>query len=531
MAERTNNRYKDLTDDIRIGYNYIKDKFYVSNKGSITYRSSISDIQKVLHSLEIYYVTDDTFQSFKDTMEEITDLYYTLSDTGSYIASIQFNDFSDYPLTIDCEKGKIFITNSTTIYDLRVKESPKVVRIPKLCSFYKEVLGLNISKEDMTILYDLLTAYYKPTCYVQLEKRENKEDPLYYGNSLILSNYSETANMVYNWRYNPLNKTTPTDIGNIISINANTNTITLNQPINPDIIEEYGIKEGSSILIYGTEIKIGNDTFTCDGTYAVSDINSNIITVSDTIPCNYTFPYYTCSFVSDTYSIVSMSRDTNSIEIEETPNNIIIGNTICVLGADIDETISCNGVYTVNNVQDNTIYVEEPIPTNFTGLNAKVYKEAESYNIEKIENKTIYLLSSDITLNQDKVIVYNNNINEIYTVSEQTHNTVTVIENIENYISEYPKLQYPIPSNEVEVNVTYTKEQYEEKYPLGSFILDSPEQAREYVLASFTVIPPMDIIHLPYKKYQGYIDIKLYDIGNITMKFIGLENEISKGWF
>ena len=531
MITKTNNRYKDLTDDIRVGYNYIKNKFYVANKGSVTYRDTIQAIQLVLHSLDIFNVTDATIQAFKDTMEEVIDIYYTLSNTGAYISSIQFNDFSDYPIIVDCEKSKLYIKNSTVIYDLKTKESPKIVRVPRLCSFYKDTLGLQISQADMLILYNLLVSYFEPTCYVQFQDREDKEDPLYYGDTLILSNYSETANAVYNWKYNPLNKNNPLNIANITEINADTNSIILDKPLNPELIETYNINEGSIIMIQGTSIQISDNTYTCDGSYTVSDINSNIITVSSTLPISYSYPYYTCSLVSDTYNIVSIDRDTNSIEVEETPDNILIGNTICIIGTTTTteyETVSCDGVYTVNNIQDNTIYVNEVIPTNFNGTGAKLYKEVYTCNIDKIENRIIYFTEiPSITMTQHEVIVYNNSINTVYTVSGQQENTIAVVEQIDNYIAEYPQVQYPIPSNEVRVSVTYVKEQYEQELPISEFILDTPEQARNYIAQyNFTVVPSVDIIHEVYKEYKGTYDIELQDIGNITMKFTGLYKEV-----
>ena len=531
MAEKTNNRYKDISDYIRVGYNYIKNKFYVSNKGSVTYRNTIKDIQAVLHALNIDYIEDTTIASFKATMEEVTDIYYTLSDTGAYISSLQFNDFSDYPIILDCEKSKLYIKNSTVIYDLKTKESPKIVRVPRLCSFYKEVLGLDISQSDMLELYELITSYYYPTCYVQLQPRNYKEDPLYYGDTLILSNYSESANAVYYWKYNPLNKSIPKNIANITGINANNNQIILKEPLSEETIKEYNLTENSIILVNGVNVQIGDNTYTCDGSYTISDINSNIITVSNTLPINYQYPYYTCSLISDTYNIVSIDRDTNSIEVEETPDNILIGNTICILGTTITteyETLTCDGIYTVNNIEDNFIYVNEVIPTNYTGTGAKIYKEVYTCNIDKIENQIIYFTETpSITMTQHKVMVYNNSINTVYTVSGQQENTIAVTEQIDNYISEYPQMQYPIPSSEVRVTITYVKEQYEQELPLGEFILDTPEQARDYLLNyTFVKAPSESLIYKVYKEYEYKIEVRLRNIGYIDMKFLGLYSEI-----
>ena len=126
---RQNKRYIDITDYIRVGYNYMKDMFYVMNKGAISYRANIPDIQAILHSLNITDIEDSTIEGFKDTYEEITNLSYTLYNTGAYISSIQFNDFSDYPLILNCEKAKLYIQNSPIVFDLNTQESPKIVRL------------------------------------------------------------------------------------------------------------------------------------------------------------------------------------------------------------------------------------------------------------------------------------------------------------------------------------------------------------------------------------------------------------------
>ena len=135
MAE-VNKRYIDVDADTRVGFNYIKQKFYVTNKEYTTYRTSIAEIQEVLHALEITDITDEELQNLKDYTEDLYKVTYTLQDTGAYIHTLQFNDFADYPLTLDCEKKKLYIMNSTIIYDLTLNESPRNVRIPRILSFY-----------------------------------------------------------------------------------------------------------------------------------------------------------------------------------------------------------------------------------------------------------------------------------------------------------------------------------------------------------------------------------------------------------
>ena len=528
---KQNKRYIDITDYIRVGYNYMKDMFYVENKGAISYRANIPDIQAILHSLNITDIEDSTIEGFKDTYEEIIKLSYTLSDTGAYISSIQFNDFSDHPLILNCEKAKLYIKNSPIIFDLNTQESPKIVRVPRLCSFYQEKLGLQISQADMLIIYNFLTSYYSPTCYVQLASREDIQDPLYYSDTLILSDYSNIANVVYYWKYNPLNLTIPSDIADIIGTNTDFNTIILKQPLDPSIIKRYNIAEESKIIINNLNITVGETPYTCDGTYTINSIEDNTIYVQETIPVTYNFPYYTLSCITDTYNITSISRDENSITLDTTPDNVLIGNTICIKGTTITteyESITCDGTYTVNNIEGNTIYVEEQIPTNYTGSNAKLYKVLYIGNIGSIENNTISLENiEEITMTLNKVIVYNNSINTVYEVINQEENKVTVQEDIEDYNPIYPQLQYPVPSHEVLIEITKVKDKYESMLPLGNIMLDTPQQALDY-LDSYTFVntPRADMIELPYTEYEPIPSIELESVGDTPCQFLGLYNEV-----
>ena len=528
---RQNKRYIDITDYIRVGYNYMKDMFYVMNKGAISYRANIPDIQAILHSLNITDIEDSTIEGFKDTYEEITNLSYTLYNTGAYISSIQFNDFSDYPLILNCEKAKLYIQNSPIVFDLNTQESPKIVRVPRLCSFYQEKLGLYISQADMLTIYSFLTSYFLPTCYVQLASRDSIEDPLYYGDTLILSDYSNIANVVYYWKYNPLNLTTPSNIADIIGTDTDFNTITLKQPLTPDIIKKYNIKEESKVIINNLSITVGDTPYSCDGTYTINSIEDNTIYVQETIPVSYSFPYYTLSCITDTYNITSISRDENSITLDTTPDNVLIGNTICIIGTTITteyESISCDGTYTVNNIEGNTVYVEEQIHTNYTGSNATLYKILPIGNIESIENNTIFLEKTpEITMTLNKVIVYNSNINTVYTCINQEENMITVEETIEDYNPIYPQLQYPVPSKEVLISITFVKEKYEDNLPLGDIMLDTPQQALDYLNNySFVAKPSNELIELPYTEYEPIPSIELTDVGDTPMNFLGLYNEV-----
>lgn len=530
MTLSTNNRYLDITDNIRIGYNYIISKYYITNKETTTYRTTVKDVQDVLHSLEIYDIQDGTIASFKSSIENVTDIYFTWSDTGAYIHTIQFNDHKDYALNLDCEKAKLYIMNSTLIFDLNTQESPKIVRVPKICSFYKDFVGLSISQEDMLIIYNFLTSYFNPTCYRQIQPRETIEDPLYYNNNMLLSNYNKKAHAVYNIRLNPRNLSTPVNIESIISIDNNNNNIILENPIAPSIINKYDISENSPIIIHGTETMVNDTSYSSDGMYLIDTIQDNVIKVIGTIPVSYSFTYPTCYLLADTLTVLDMSRADNTITVQETPDNILVGDTIIIKGATVTteyEEISCNGTYTVTEIHENIITVQEAIPTNFTG-NATLEKQIYLSTIEKIQDNVIHLIeNTEITLQGATVIVYNNNVSTEHTVlAQDKENNIIVVDSIEEYIPQYPNLQYPSPSSEVMVNITDVDEDKEDELPIGEFLLDTPEQAQTYLSNySWVVVPPNMSELAKLKHVIAKIPLVLTN-ENVILKSLGLYSEV-----
>ena len=526
----TNNRYLDITDNIRVGYNYIISKYYIVNKETTTYRTTVKDVQDVLHSLEIYDIQDGVILSFKSSMEDLTDIYFTWSDTGSYIKTLQFNDHKDYALNLDCEKAKLYIMNSTLIFDLNTQESPKIVRVPKLCSFYKDFIGLTISQEDMLILYNFLTSYFNPTCYRQIQPRETMADPLYYNNNILLSNYNKKAHAVYNLRINPRNLSTPVDIASIISIDNNTNSIVLENPIEPSIISEYDIAENSPIIVHGTETLVNDIGYSSDGIYTIDTIHDNTIKVIGTIPVSYSYTYPTCYLLADTLIVTSMSRTDNTITVQEAPNNILIGDTILIKNAIVTteyEEISCNGTYTVTDIHENTITVQETIPTNFTG-NATLEKQIYLSTIKKIENNIIYFIDNvEITLQATTIIMYNNNVStEHMVLAQDKENNLVVVDSIEDYTPKYPDLQYPSPSTEIMVNITDVDEDKESELPIGEFLLDTPQQAQTYLSNYSWVVVPDSIPDMVSKKHvTSKIPLVLTD-KYMTLELLGLYSEV-----
>lgn len=499
MAE--NKRYIDIDIDTRIGFNYIKQKFYVTNKEYTTYRNTVADIQEVLHALEITNITDAEIQALKDYTEDLYKVSFTFQDTGAYIHTLQFNDFKEYPLTLDCEKQKLYIMNSTTIYDLTLNESPRNVRIPRILSFYKNTLGLLISTEDMRYFYSLLLSYYHPKCYNQIMYNE-ETDKYFYNNKFLLSNYNNTSDATYICTYNPNNNATYTDIGYVVGTNTTDNTIILSQNISKEDLKGY-----NKVIIQGTETTVDGSEYSADGEYTVTALGGNILQVAETMPFAYEFPYKECYVLSAQYTITEMNRTNRTITLHEQPDNILVGDVILVSGASVEsnfETISCNGTYTVESINNKVITVEEEIPTDFDG-EAILIKEIFISNISRIYNKKLTLTNStDLDLTGATILIHtiadDETTIENYTVSAFTANSITVAEDIAayNYTSTCPKLYLPIPKptedTEVLIDVTSVSDNAKEVFPMGEFMVDNFEQCQNYIgTLAHLVVPSEEI--------------------------------------
>lgn len=498
-----NKRYIDIDTDTRVGFNYIKQQFYVTNKEYTTYRNTLPQIREVLTALQIPQdnPTDEEIQALADYVETLYKVSYTLQDTGAYIHSLQFNDFSEYPLTIDCEKSKLYIMNSTTIYDLTLNESPRNVRIPKILSFYKNTLGLAISTTDMRYFYSLLLSYYKPTCYNQIGIDKNT-DKLFYNNKFLLSNYNNTSNAVYQCTYNPNDTADNTKIAYVTNTDVDTDTIITSSPVTEDMLQGR-----DKIILKGTETTVNGLDYTADGTYTIKSIEGNKIKVEETLPYSYNFPYKECYVLSAEAEVVKMEYLTRQITLTNLPANVLTGDVILISGATVSteyETISCNGTYTVELIQGNVITVKEEIPTDFEG-SATLIKEVFISNIASIRAKKLTLTdTTDLDLTGATVMVHTigdtDTSIEPYTVNTYTSSSITVLEDISayNYTNTCPKLYIPVPSPaedvEVLIDVTAVSEQAESVFPMGEFMTDTFEQCQNYIGTLAGLVIPTETI-------------------------------------
>ena len=522
----SNTRYKEI-NGIRVGYNYPLQQYYITNKETTTYRTTLEDIRDVLNTLDITTtdITDTELNIFKNNYETLFNTYYTWEDTGLYIKALQFNEWHDYPLIIDCEKATLYIKNSTTIFNIDTNESLRLIITPTLCNFYKDTLGLEIDTHVMYSYCLLLLSYYSPTrkdvqllynpkCVNIIEQKEEDDETTdyYYTNEFKAVSFDSKAPSTYTCYSNPLNQFNYTPIGNIIALTDN--KITLTESIDTDT---YPIRKGSKLQVQGITETVDNSTYTADGLYTVESIEDAIVTVSETFPITYSYPLYTCSAIASQYTITSMNRENNSITVAETPDKVFVGDKIIVQNAIISDEwgdISLNGEYTISSITENTLTVEEQLLTNFEG-NAILYKPvfiSEIADINKEDRIITFLAETEYNLENKQVMCYNSNIQniEILTIQEQPNRkSIVVEEDITLPIQEYPKLEYPIPSEATSI-VVHTSDN-EDVFPIGTFIENDFEGVQEYTeLLKGNTIPSEAIKKNLYNKVASSMSITIH---------------------
>ena len=545
MTEKTNERYIQIEGtNIVVGFNFIKQKYYITNRDKTVYSSNAEDIYNTLTTVfNITTVSEaDIVQCNTDT-ETLHDIYYTWQDNGAYIHTLQFNEFPDYALTIDCEKQKLYIMNSNVIFDLSTDES-KQARLPYICSFYKNTLGLSIPQKDMDMLYELLLSYYTPTCYNQIALEETTNTPKY-SNKFLCSNYNGEAVAVYNCTRNPNNTTEPIQVGSIESLDTNTNTIYLASPI-----EDSRLVEGSNIAIEGASIVIAETPYSADGTYTIQGILENSthnivgIVTNETLPINYEFPYIKCYVKATECTVESMDSEANTITVTGDVSNLLIGDTVVVRNAVISSThevTDLSGEYTIQSIEKHgdeyNIQVLEQVQTSYTwqSNNPSLIKGVLIGDVVSITDTTITLTNllykeADVTvlstLVADTDVIYMSNSSTEYTVGSTGSNTITTEATGILYNAQYPKLQYLNPSEEILINVTSVDESIEDMFPRGEFIVDNFEQAVAYLgSVAHLVVPNEDIKNNMYGDIPSSMTIQLSEDKTIEGKYVGLYSE------
>ena len=122
------------------------------------------------------------------------------------------------------------------------------------------------------------------------------------------------------------------------------------------------------------------------------------------------------------------------------------------------------------------------------------------------------MAETEYNLENKQVMCYNSNIQniEILTIQEQPNKkSIVVEEDITLPIQEYPKLEYPIPSESTSI-VVHTSDN-EDVFPIGTFIENDFEGVQEYTeLLKSNTIPSEAIKNNLYNKVASSMVITIH---------------------
>lgn len=513
-----------IDTDTLIGYDYENSEFYITNKDTTTKRAKVQEAFKVLQVVageqpideHGVAVTIEELILLSTNMEYLTELYYTWEDTGAYIKTIQLNDYETHPLTIDAEKQKLYIMNSTIIFDLTLNEGRRE-RLLQIQAFYRDTLGLEVSLHDLQILYLVLVSFYTPRCYNEIQLIEDREDKENYvmrhTQNLILSNYNGSAPVTYTCACNPTNQYSYSVLANITEITENAITLTNSVPS--------AIQEGTIINLSNTAYDIDIASYSANGTYQVKEVRDNIVYTTENLPAPFDYNPPKLEIVAYKTPIVSASSQLGTLTLTNFPTGLLVGDTIVVEGTEIPtpyETLSIDGTYGIIDIENKTITVSETetvietetqtltetatettvvcsltldtrVSTDYTDnqTGSYIYKPIVTNKVNTVHGATIHTeetIPATMTVNTPVCIDYvdyngDTTHREYATVKAVSTNSITVAPQLENFTANYGLLREPVPFPYVLIDIVSSKRT--DLLPTGLFMVDTPDQAIDYL--------------------------------------------------
>ena len=468
-------RVIEIDDDTLIGYDFENTLYFITNKKTTTTRVTKEEAKQVLDIVApSNTITLEQLQLLHDNYETLQNLYYTYEDTGKYIHTIQLNSYNTHPLTLDLTRAKLYIMNSDLIFDLTLNESVNY-RVPYLIDYYKNKLGLLLTTEQMTVLYNFLVYYYNPNFYIEFQPRVSLDTTLYYSNIIKLQNPNNESPVTYKLTYNPTEQYTGQSIANIVYINQNNNTIQLTEAIP----EQLQIED--QIIVKGTVTKLDEADYTDDGTYTIQALypDEKLINVVESLPIDYAQEFLPLYLTTSQTAITSIDREAYKVTLTNVPDTIQIGNKIWITGTssvEDQQTVSADGEYTIANITGNSLIVSEQIPIDYIGTTAYVYKQTHVAYVSSIDSNHINLFDEPtVQIERDNVVKVQN---QLYTVFNYSEKTVVVDGTPTPYTLEFAQLQEPVQVPLVNVEIT---DSTLTNIPNGSFMVDTYEQACRYI--------------------------------------------------
>lgn len=505
-----------IDEDTLIGYDYPNKQYYITNKGTTTYRATSEQAKKVIDIVAPTNApTEADIQYLEDHYEALSTLHYTLSAKGDYISTIQLNDLKKHPLTIDLEKHKLYIMNTNIVYDLTLQEGLPT-KVATVVDYYKRQQGLLLTTDQTKDMLEFLqNQYYTPTTYLQVETPSTTTEPIRYAHTIATADYQDIHNTHYTLTINPNSEYSYPTTTHISNINSNRVLTLTNPPTTP-------IAVGDKILIANSTLE-DTPNLTSDGTYTVSAVELPYIKVAESL-LEYQTPYKQCYLASPTMHISSANRENSTITLSATvPNSIVVGDTIYVEGTTkaIDfQDVSIDGTYTVKQVSEDTITTEELIPTNYSTTEPNtntLTKRVPLGDILQVSNNTITLSNTNLQPMQNLQVL----VDDYYhTIVSNTSNTITVAEDMPDYLPPYAELQVPTPYTTTLVSITKSNK---DTLPLGEFMVDNYTEANSYLGLGTTLLPTDE----QYDHVGQLVPTEYHVSSNLpTMHLMGLYTEI-----
>lgn len=532
-------------NEVTVGYNFQEEKYYIKNKGYTTERTeaeevlntiraiapNISNINSPLLSLNIDHDIDNTeflkyIQALSTTYEHLInntiDLYYTWSDTGSHIASVQISTYENSCLILNAEKSKLYIQNSNIIFDLTLNEDD-TYRARQILQYYYNTVGLDLPFYFIGCIYTTMLSYYNPFVYnsnYNKFKGIPKDKPypynvinpntvdtedintIIYSNSYALANFSNGSPLEYLCIENPNNSVLGTTLLNSIS-SLTENKITLTNPPSAEL------HVGMTINLSHADNIIEGTSYSSDGDYIITEIDTenNIVIVDRDFPYNYTYNPPILCIRGYEQSISSINRGTREITLTNPVDNAYqIGDTIHVYGTTTTgtygETITADGDYTVSSIGTNSqgennpniIIVAEDIGSNAS--TGTIYKDIKAGDIKEVDTTECKVVLQTCVLPTDKTLQNYVNYAIIYTEGDENYR-VCIQKREQQETSR--EILYYVPVAELNKNISYTyaelnKLNYsqeteieilnsinEDKLPKGKFMVDDRTEVINYL--------------------------------------------------
>ena len=481
---------------VTVGYNFEYKYYYITNKGYTTKRNTPKLAKEVIDVIASDYSTslptEEQIQALSTTYEGLQNLYYTWSDTGSYIATIQINTYKEHPLTLNAEKGKLYIMNSNIIFDLSLNEDYRG-RVEAIRLYYYDILGVDLSYRFYKALYDLITSYYSPKVYNNITLTNNNS--LMYSNTFSMSNFSNISPVSYTCITNPNDTYTLEKLADVISLENKVITLPTAVPSTINI--------GDTLNISNAVTEVENTPYSANGNYTITAIEDNTITVDENFPTPFYYNPPTLNIRGYETNISTINRATNEITLTtNVPDGLLVGDIITVYGTtittSIGEELTVDGEYTISSIGLNAdgttntkvIIVEEQPNTNYTyssGTHPVVYKEIKVADIDKITGTSINLTNTPslpLTNGTKTVIIYTEGTKSMTTVQAYNSETkvVTTTSTLPSTEAQYGTLNRLVPDTEVLINTLSST--FPNYMPEGEVMVDEYTECTDYIALS-----------------------------------------------